>query len=147
VVPRFVFIQACQRYQRPNDGRCIIPAGDGVGVVQQVSTIFTGFCSLSAASDWPSSRMIVFNLAPSILLFASFHSNRRGRLLAYVSVKESRRKPPFPPSSVPFSHELRVSAIERSDTFCQMLGPPQHEPLFLNWARTRRISAQHSRLG
>src|SRR5271154_2427072 len=72
------------------------------------------------------------HLDPALCQFPLQSSDQ---LLALVSGSESGCKAiPFHHQVLLLIHELRALAIQRSDTFCQMLVPPQHEPLFLNWA-------------
>lgn len=78
------------------------------------------------------------NLAPS-----QFPLRSSDQLLAFVSGSESGCKAiPFHHQVFLLNHELCALAIQRSDTFGQMLDSPQDEPLFLSWARIWRISVQ-----
>jgi hypothetical protein len=89
-----------------------------------------------------NNRVQSHHLDPALCQFPLQSSDQ---WLAFVSGSKSECEAiPFHHQVFLLVHELSALAIQCSDTFCQMLDLPQHEPLFLSRARAWRISVQQS---
>lgn len=102
VVSRFVFIQACRRYQWPNDERCVMASGGGIGSMGAgVDSLIPAFAHrvLIWLATFENDRVQSRNLDPALCQFPLQSSDQ---LLAFVFGSESECKSHlFPPSSVP----------------------------------------------